>query len=109
MQYRTQVGEGEGRGRGGGEGEGEADIDVINAIACYVLPIDCILIALFANIFSHNGYGPGHISIMAEHTCVKGNQQAIDTQYVTGNLTYYMSYSQNISKEESRSQHIGEI
>jgi len=25
----------------------------------YILPTDCILIALDAHMFSHNGYGPG--------------------------------------------------
>ena len=64
----------------------------------YCLPIDCLLIALDAHMLSHNGYGPetkaqkllgrglgarsfwalglgpGPISIMAEHMCIKGNQ-----------------------------------
>ena len=63
----------------------------------YILPIDCLLIALDAHMFSHDGYGPGTkaqgaaapgpgpaapwalvlgpgpISIMAEHVCIKGN------------------------------------
>ena len=63
-----------------------------------MLPIDCLLIALDAHMFSHNGYvlgtkaqgavgrglgdpaawalglGPGPISIMAEPMCIKGNQ-----------------------------------
>ena len=28
-------------------------------IAYYILPIDCLLIALDAHMFSHNGYEPG--------------------------------------------------
>ena len=68
------------------------------SITYYILPIDCLLIALDAHIFSHNGYGPkaqraaapgpgpgpaapwalglgpGPISIKAEHMCIKGNQ-----------------------------------
>ena len=61
----------------------------------YTLLIDCLLIALDAHMFSHNGNGPGTwaqgprsvldilgslgpgpgpISIMAEHMCIKGNQ-----------------------------------
>ena len=60
--------------------------------------IDCLLIALDAHMFSHNGYGPGTkaqgprswvpqapahsslglgpgpISIMVEHMCIEGNQ-----------------------------------
>ena len=64
------------------------------------MPTDCLLIALDAHMFSHNGYGPGTrtqgpkaagpgpgdlsfwalcpvpgpVSIMAEHMCIKGNQ-----------------------------------
>ena len=75
-------------------------MDVIITIGCYILPIDCLLIARDAHMFSHNGYGPGTraqgpkaavpqvpaqqllgpgfgpgpISIMAEHMCIKGNQ-----------------------------------
>ena len=75
-------------------------LDVISKITCYGLPIDCLLIALDANMFSHNGYGPGTRTqgpkaagpgpggpqllgpgpgsrahnIMAEHMCIKGNQ-----------------------------------
>ena len=113
--------EGEGEGEGQGEGEGEGDMDVRIAITCYIayrLPIDCLLIALDANMFSHNGYGPGTldpgpkaavpqvpaqqllgpgpgfrvISIMAEHMCIKSNQWAINKQYTTGNLPHSMSY-----------------
>ena len=32
-------------------------MDVIITITCYMLPIDCLLIALDAYMFSHNGYG----------------------------------------------------
>ena len=46
-------------GEGESEGEGEADIVYINTITCCILPIDCLLVALDAHIFSHNGYGPG--------------------------------------------------
>ena len=31
---------------GEGEGEGENDIDVITTTTCYILPIDCLAIAL---------------------------------------------------------------
>ena len=31
----------------------------INKVACYILSIDCLLIALDARMFSHNVYGPG--------------------------------------------------
>ena len=55
-------------------GEGEGDIDVIITITCYILHIDSLLIALDAHMFSHNGYGAGPISIIAEHMCIKGNQ-----------------------------------
>ena len=51
-------------------------MDVVITIACYILHIDCLMIALDAHMFSHTGYGPGNrapgprpgpISIMAEH------------------------------------------
>ena len=32
--------------------------------------------------FSHNGYGPGPMSIMAERMCSKGNQGAINKQSI---------------------------
>ena len=58
------------KSEGGGEsdGEGEAYIDVLNTTCkkqdyllyiAYRLPIDFLLIALDAHMFSHNGYGPG--------------------------------------------------
>ena len=63
-------GEGEGEAEGDGEGElkgkGEADIDVISTIACYILPIDCLLVALDVHMLGHDGC-PGPISIMLEH------------------------------------------
>ena len=31
---------------------------VISKITCHILRIDCLLIALDAHMFSHNGYGP---------------------------------------------------
>ena len=34
-------------------------MDVMITISCYILPIDCLLIALDAHMLSHNGYGPG--------------------------------------------------
>ena len=34
-------------------------MDVIITITCYILRIDCLLIALDAHVFSHIGYGPG--------------------------------------------------
>ena len=59
----------------------------------YIAYIYCLLIALDSHIFSHIGYGPGTraqapkaavlqalvlgpgpISIMADHMCIKGNQ-----------------------------------
>ena len=46
-------------GEGDGEGEGAGDMDVIITNTYYILPIDCLLIALDADMFSHNGYGPG--------------------------------------------------
>ena len=75
-------------------------MDVIIMITYYILIIDCLLIALDAHMFSHNGYGPGTraqgpkaavpqvpaqqlldlgpgpgpISIMAEHMDIKGNR-----------------------------------
>ena len=55
-----------------------------------MLHIDGLVIALDAHMFSHDGYGPWPISIMAEHMCIKGNQYAINTQYTTGNFAYYM-------------------
>ena len=73
------VGKGEGGrgGEGGGDGEGEGDIDIMNTTCdkhCYILPIDCILIALDAHMSSHSGSGPGTIAIMAAYMCMKGNQ-----------------------------------
>ena len=77
-------------------------------IACRVR-IDCLSIALDMYMLSHNGYGPGTqaqgpkavgpghgglqlsgpgpgpISIMAEHMCIKGNQSAINMQAI-GNI-----------------------
>ena len=71
---------------------------VWRCMEAYILSIDCLLIALDAHMFSHNGYGPGTkgqgavgqdlgdptpwaldlgpgpISIMAAHMCIKGNQ-----------------------------------
>ena len=64
------------------------------------LLIDCLLIALDAHMFRHNGHGPGTkdtrargrtslglgprpISIMAEHLCIKGNQYR---QYIIGKM-----------------------
>ena len=73
---------------------------------CYTLPIDCLLIALAADMFSHNGYGPGTkakaqgagsprpwpttpwalvlgpgtICLVADHMWFKGNRQAISKQ-----------------------------
>ena len=44
---------------GEGEGEGESDMDLIITITFYILPIDCLLIALDAHMFSHNRYRPG--------------------------------------------------
>ena len=32
---------------------------IISKITCYILPIDCLLIALDAHMLRHNGYGPG--------------------------------------------------
>ena len=46
----------------------------------------CLLTALDAQLFSLNGYGPGHKSNMAEHMCIKGNRQAINRQYIIGNI-----------------------
>ena len=37
---------------------GEGGIDLIDTITCYILPIDCLSIALDAHMLSHNGYGP---------------------------------------------------
>ena len=78
--------------------------------AAFWLPVDCLLIALDAHMFSHNGYGPGtkaqgprswvpqvpaHCSlaighwsrahIHPEHMCIKGKLQAIDRQTI-GNI-----------------------
>ena len=41
-----------------GEGEGEGDIELIISITCYILSIDCLLIALDVHMLSHNGYVP---------------------------------------------------
>ena len=62
-------------------------------ITYYILPIDCLSIALDAHMLSHNGHGPGTrarcprsvpgilgssgpgpISIIAEHMGIKGNR-----------------------------------
>ena len=48
-------------------GEGESDMDVKIRNTCYILPIDCVLIALDAHMFSHNGYGgtgPGGLQLL---------------------------------------------
>ena len=41
--------------------EGERDMDVTISTTCYIyiyiLPIECLLTALDAHMFSHNGYG----------------------------------------------------
>ena len=71
--------------------------------------IDCLLIALDAHMFSHRGYGPGRkavsrdladptpwalrcgpgpISTLADHMWIKGNQLAINKQYIIGNTEY---------------------
>ena len=55
------------------------------------------------------GHGPGPISIMAEHMRIKANQQAINKQYVTGSLAYYMYYSYNIFKKKSKHQKSDDI
>ena len=73
-------------------------MDVTIRLTCCILLIDCLLIALDAHMFSHNGYGPrlrapkllgrdlgdrsfwalgpgpGPIPIMAEHMGIKGNR-----------------------------------
>ena len=35
------------------------DMNVTSKVTCYLLPIDCLLIAPVAHMFSHNGHGPG--------------------------------------------------
>ena len=73
---------------------------------CLLIAIDCLLVALDAHMFSHNGYGPGTkdqcpkaaepgpagsqlwalgpgpglVFIMGEHIRIKGNQQTINRQ-----------------------------
>ena len=45
------------------------------------------------------GPGPGPISIMAEHMCIKGNQQAINCKYMIGNKLnsdYRFSFLQKV-------------
>ena len=83
----------------------------MSKITCYILASDCLLVALDAHMFSHDGcgpgtkdqglgarsfwalgLGPGPISIGTEHICIKGNHQAINRQHITGNLAYYMRY-----------------
>ena len=44
------------------EGEGDGDMDIIITTTCHILLIDCLLIALDAPLFSHNGYGPGNLA-----------------------------------------------
>ena len=59
-----------------GEGEGEGAMDVIITITCFTSRIDFQLIALDAHMLTHTAYGPGPgpISSMAEHICIKGNK-----------------------------------
>ena len=67
-------------------------------IYIYILLIDSLSIAnelpfmhicsagLGVRSFKALGLGPGPVSIMAEHMCIKGNQQAINRQRIIGNL-----------------------
>ena len=93
-----------------------------------MLLIDCLLLALDAHMLSTRIWaraqgarscsrscctgqgqlleqllGPGPISMMAEHTDFKGKQEAINRQYITSNLAYYMAYLLHICKKMSKS------